>query len=136
MNLGVPRLALAALAAAAIGIALWAGPNVDLAAPAATVACLAAVALAAGPLVDRLRPERLPEPPVEADTLVRLGASFREGVLGRRSILATLGGLELAALGRSYHPLGLEEEEKLVAATPAEFRRWVEGRLAELERLS
>lgn len=116
--------------------ALWAGPNVSTAAPAAALACLGAVGLAIATFRERLRPVRLPQALVESDTLVLLRGGFESGVLGRRSILASVSALDLAIAGPRHRPLGLDEEERLLRCSPAEFRTWVDRRIAELERIS
>lgn len=117
-------------------VALWAGNNVAVAAPGAALACLALVGIGAGPLLERLRPARRPAPPPERDSLVLLGDAFHAGVLGRRSILATVRALEVQAFGDRVRPLTLDEEERLLAAPLPKFRAWVEARVGALERVS
>lgn len=119
-----------------IGIAVWAGPNTEVAAPAAALGLLAAVVWAARSL-DRHRtrslPARLDDAGPEAD-LLRSG--FRTGPIGRAAVLATLAGIEADLLGPARRGLTLEEEQQLLAAPPDRFRSWVEERLAVLEAAS
>ena len=118
------------------GVALWAGPSVALAEPAAGVALLATTGWAAYALWPRLRRPAADRFTERFDTLVLLRESFRQGVMGRQAVLSTLHGLEAEILGARRASMSLEEEEHLRTAPPREFRAWVDGRLAELEKAS
>lgn len=129
-RVGVAGLVVAGLLA---GLAVFAGPNEAAAAPAAggaLVALAAAIALLLFPSV-RWHAADVAVP--VADPLVSLRHAFREGALGRQRIAQAVLELERGSLGRGAasdgDPIALHPE----AATPEEFRRWVEERLRRIE---
>lgn len=126
----------------ALAAAIQAGNNLTIAVPAAAVG-VALVALV-GVVEVRSRTSQLwhargavlvrppPERPT-SDSLLQLRKSFRAGIIGRSSILATLRALErdLAPAGRTL--LSLEDERAILDLPPEPFRRWVEERIRRIE---
>ncbi len=126
----------------ALAAAIQAGNDLTIAVPAGAVG-VALVALVGvvevrsrtsqlwrvrGTVLVRLPPDR-----PTSDSLLQLRKSFRAGIIGRSSILATLRGLErdLAPTGRTL--LSLEEERAILDLPPEPFRRWVEERIRRIE---
>jgi len=136
MNVAGPAVLLGAGIAAATGVAVWAGPNAAVAVPAAGLAVAGVALLAALSFVGRLRPSRTLFRPPERATLVLLREGFRSGPLGRQSIITALGGLDASIRGPRRAPVSMDEESRIREMPSADFRRWVETRLAELERES
>ena len=133
----IPRwitLGLLGGAAAGLGVALWAGPNVAVAAPAAGAAALAAGGYAAAVLAERVRFPRRPDEPLAGDPIVGLRDAFRSGAIGRQKIIQTVGTMERALLPRESAPVSPDEERRLLTGTSAEFHAWVEERVRHLER--
>jgi len=124
------------LIGAAVAIALWAGPNLAVAEPAAGAALLLTTAWAVGSLFPRLRRPVRSISSAPYDSLTMLGQAFQEGAMGRQTILATIGTLETEVFGGRRVLLSVEEERHLVGAPPAEFLAWVNARLSALERAS
>ena len=127
---------LAAIVGAGALVALWAGRNLAVAEPAAGAALGAAAVLVLLAILPRLRMSSGTAREEPYDSLVLLRESFRQGVMGRQAILSTLGGLEAEVFGSRYATLSLEEEERLRTSSPRAFRKWVDERLAQLERAS
>ena len=127
---------LAAIVGAGALVALWAGRNLAVAEPAAGAALGAAAVLVLLAILPRLRTSSGTAREEAYDSLVLLRESFRQGVMGRQAILSTLGGLEAEVFGSRYATLSLEEEERLRTSSPRAFRKWVDERLAQLERAS
>ena len=117
-----------------IGLAVWAGGNVDTAVPAAVLAVGGAAGLAAQELWPRLRRPTTPPTLLVGDPLVGLRDAFRSGQLGRQTIIATIATLHRGLGGGAASPLPLEEERRLLRASSTEFRRWLEGEVTRLER--
>jgi hypothetical protein len=118
------------VAAAAIAATSSLATASAVAAAGTGIAAFGLVLLVA-PIVRR-PPVRL-EAPV-GSSLVQLRESFRSGPLGRQAIIATVVTLERAASGEAFGRVTPEEERRLVAADPAEFRAWLDARLASLEK--
>ena len=124
------------LPAAAIvltGVALWAGPNVPIALPAAALAVLAVGFLFLGAWTDsegRKRPRvaRVWEPDV-----FRLRTAIRSGPLGREEIVTTLDRVERMGLNPNLPSRTAEEMHTLTRVTPEEFRVYLRRRLDDLE---
>ncbi|MCI4367645.1 MAG: hypothetical protein L3K08_07835 [Thermoplasmata archaeon] len=129
----LPRWMLVGISFVGIGLALWAGGNVDTAVPAAVLAVAGAAGLAAQELWPRLRRPSAPVPLPVGDPLVGLRDAFRSGRLGRQTIIASVASLH-RGLGEGIRgPLSLEEERRLIRASAGEFRRWLEGEVTQLE---
>jgi hypothetical protein len=118
------------------GVAVWAGPNAGVAEPAAGIALLATAVLATLVLLPFRRPADAGSWGSSPNPLALLRDSSRQGILGRPAILSSLVGLETDVFGPRRALLSLEEEEHLRKVSAREFRAWVDGRLAELERAS
>lgn len=115
------------------GLALWASANPQLFALGGTLAGVAALGLGGSMLLERMRAL----PPVarpDTQTLVVLRESFGSTSLGRQNVVAALATLDRELRGRSRPTITPEEERRLAGVGRLEFRRWVEERLAELER--
>ena len=136
MRPSLVELALGAGVALAVAVSLWAGPNLASAAPAAAAAIVLAAALVAPGILRRVRPRPASVRITDFDSLVGLRNAFQKGTLGRQEILATLTGLEANLLGARREVVSLEQEERLRRVPSGEFRKWVDGRLDELERVS
>lgn len=125
--------ALIGLAAAATGVAVWAGTNTSIAAPAAAVAVFAAGAM----FVDawlRARAAEPPDPPapVEDDPIpFRLG--FRSGRLGREDIIETLDRIERTGPDPLLPVRTPQEVAALTSLSRSEFRAYVRRRVDDLE---
>jgi hypothetical protein len=131
-----PTLGLLAVAIGLAAVAVWAGANVGVAAPAAAAALVAALAWTLLTIAPRVRPASATYREEHYETLVLLRESFRQGVMGRQAILSALGGLEAQVFGSRRATLSLDEEDRLRTASARVFRDWVEGRLSDLERAS
>jgi hypothetical protein len=119
--------------AAAVVAALWAGPNLAVAEPAAAVAVALGAAWMALEILPRLRRLTPPVDPTRFDRVDSLGEIFEEGAMGRQTIIATINGLESEVFGVRRLPLSLDDEIRLSRAPAKEFRAWVDARLTELE---
>lgn len=114
---------------AAVGAA-----STDLSAATALAATGAAVAAFGGFVwVGPTVRHRYPAAPIPAgSTLTLLRDAFRSGPLGRQAIVATVVSLERDA-GIVATGMGPDEERRLLALPPAEFRSWLDGRLDRME---
>jgi hypothetical protein len=126
--------ALVGLGVVAVGVALWAGPNLAVAEPAAA----AAIALVALEVALALRP-RLRRSGPWLDPAVFAppdlpGLVIEEGAMGRQTIIATISGLEAEVFGAQRRGLSLDEEMQLARAPPRQFREWVDRHLTDLEQ--
>lgn len=124
------------LAAAAAGIAVWAGANLALGVPAAVTA----VGLASLLLVESIprslgRGETGPavRPTGEAD---RIRTAFGTGRVGRERIVSLLDAYERSGPNPAYAGHRPEEVARLVALPGHEFRAYVRSRLDDLEARS
>jgi hypothetical protein len=124
---------LIAIAALATGVGVWAGGNLEFAAPAATTAVLAAGLLLVGVWLDR-RPAA-PAVPVAApprdEFLFRFG--FRSGRLGREEVLSTLDRIERTGPNPNLPARSSEEIASVVGLPRADFREYVRRRVQDLE---
>jgi hypothetical protein len=121
------------VAAAATAVALWAGPNLPIAGPAAAVAVLAAGLVFAFAWLDR--PDRRPvppSPPPDRDVfLFRYG--FHSGRLGREEIVSTLDRIERMGPTPNLYGRTPGEIDSIVSLSGSEFREYVRTRLDDLE---
>jgi hypothetical protein len=122
-----------AVAAAATGVAVWAGSNLAVALPSATVAIAAAallfveVWLRSPPSGRRVAPSAPRGEPVE------LREAFRSGRLGREKLVLALDQLERAGPNPNLPGRRSEEIREFGRMSAAEFRAYVRRRLDELE---
>ncbi len=120
-------------ALAATGVAIWAGPNLSIAAPAAIVAIAAAallfveVALRSG----TGRPRPAPEALLPRPAMVR--TAFVSGRLGRERLVLMLDTLDRRAGEADRGPRSPEEIDRFSRMTPEEFRAYLRQRLDGLE---
>ncbi|MGI0131592.1 MAG: hypothetical protein ACREDK_00610 [Thermoplasmata archaeon] len=112
----------------------WAGGNLSTAVPAATLAAIAAAALAAQELWPKVRRPVAPLPPLSGDPLVALRDAFTTGRLGRQTIVATIATLHRELGHGTLAHTSAEDERRLLDLPASEFRAWVEGEVARLER--
>ena len=116
-----------------VPLAFWTGPDLTVALPAAGMAVVGAVLLIGAGLVERVkRPKLRIDVPVSSGLLTLRGA-WSSGVLGRKEILATLRGLHRELRGTEIGVRTLEEETRLLNASPKRFREWVAAEVALLE---
>ncbi|MCI4360468.1 MAG: hypothetical protein L3J91_02085 [Thermoplasmata archaeon] len=120
----------------AVGLALYAGPNVGLAQPAAAAALAFTALWAIVALLPRLRWSRGWTAPAGFDRLSLLTDALEQGQLGRQTVLSTIASLESEVLGSRGLTLTLDQEIQLARSPPAVFRAWVDARLTELEKAS
>lgn len=127
---------LIAVAGAATGLAVWAGANVVIAAPAAGAAVFAAGLLFLVTVFDRPRAAaRAPVRDAPRDEyLFRFG--FRSGRLGREEILATLDRIERSGPNPDLPGRTSREVASVVGLPRPEFRDYVRRRLDDLEARS
>jgi hypothetical protein len=121
------------VAALATGIAIWAGPNLAIAAPAAAFATLAAGLLLVGAWVDVEGGERRRPRPRGEPELFRLRSALRSGPLGREELVTTLDRVERMGPSPDLAPRTPQQMELLVRLSPPEFRRYLRARLDDLE---
>jgi len=119
------------LALVAIGVSLWTG-DPALAAGSAGVGGLLAGLYLLAVLYPLVRWDLPPLPTFDADPLLLLAKAFRSGRFGRAAILARLHGLQ--PIGSVDLAQQLAEEQRLLDAPEAEFLRYLDQRLAEVER--
>lgn len=121
------------VAAVAVGVAAWAGPNLDIAAPAATVAVVAGGLLlvedGAAVLRRSLRPLVAPAP-AEPD---RIRAAFRSGRLGRQYLVDVVDDYERTGPSPGLPRRDREEMDRIVRLSPTDFLAYLERRLDEIE---
>ena len=121
------------LAAAATGVALWAGANTAIAAPAAAVAVFAAGALFVGAWLGAWAAEPpAPAPPV-ADGPAPFRFGFRSGRLGREEIVDTLDRIERTGPNPTLPVRTAPEIAALTSLSRSEFRAYVRRRVDDLE---
>jgi len=121
-----------ALMAAAVGVTVWAGRNLEIALPAAVVAVGAGVALLFEvwgiPPAARPGSVRLPE-----NLRASVRDLFRSGRLGREMVVELLDRLERNGPNPSLPGTTADEFERVVHLSRIEFRRYVRERLDYLE---
>jgi hypothetical protein len=124
---------LSAVAVAATAVAVWAGPNLVIAIPAATMAVLAAGLLFAGAWIEALyrAPSRSrPGPPHE---ILRLRLALRSGRLGREEIITTLDRIERTGPSPDLASRSVPEMEALFRLPRTEFLEYLRARLDYIE---
>ena len=114
--------------------AVWAGPNLAVAEPAAAAALLLGALWVTVQVLPRLRRLGPVSDPSRFDRPEFIGDAVEEGDLGRQTIISTINGLESEVFGARRVPLTLEDERDLARAPASEFRAWVNARLDALER--
>jgi hypothetical protein len=125
---------LPAVALGATGLAVWAGPNLALAIPAAALAVVAAgVAFARAGLGARPRTPYHPSfgPPRE---MFHIRSALHSGRLGQEEIVAQLDHMERTGPTPDLPSRTVPELESIIRLSPAEFREYLRGRLDDLER--
>lgn len=121
------------VAAVAIGIAIWAGPNLSIAAPAAAFATLAAGLLLVGAWLDTREGEQRRFRPRSEPEMFRLRSALRSGPLGREELVTTLDRVERMGPSPDLAPRTPQQMEHLVRLSPPEFREYLRSRLDDLE---
>jgi hypothetical protein len=121
------------LAGAATGVALWAGPNLPVAAGAAAAAVLAAGALFLTAWFDRAdrRPGVAARSPERDIFLFRFG--FRSGRFGREEVVTTLDRIERSGPAPELQPRSSREMDEIVRLSAREFSDYVRRRVDDLE---
>lgn len=130
---GVAAILLLGVAGLAAGIAAWAGPNLDIAAPAATVAVVAGGLLLAEEGAAVLRRSVQPQPvmaPAEPD---RIRAAFRSGRLGRQYVIDLVDDYERTGPHPGLPRRSREEMDRIVRLSHADFLDYIGRRLDEVE---
>lgn len=122
---------LLALAGAAIGIAVYAGPNQGVATAGALVALIAAGIFVIG-LARRTTVVPRPAPPT-ADASSPFRISLQAGRPGRSEVVALLDELERRSVRPTRPTTPTLEIARLRALPRTEFREYVRGRLVDLE---
>ncbi len=121
-------------AAALVGLAIWAGPNVGLAIPAATAALVVGGFLL---VLAYERKARSPIAPVESEPGISPGVNVREafasGPMGREDIVLLLDKIERAGPNPTLPVRDADAVAQLTALPANEFRRYVAARLTTLE---
>jgi hypothetical protein len=124
---------LVALAVVATGLAIWAGPNLTFAVPAAATALIAAallfVEIAARPTLATPRAEA----PTRRSTPNDVRAALTSGRFGRERLVVLLDRLERAGPNPELGLLSVPELRSILAMSPREFRGYLDRRLAYLE---
>jgi hypothetical protein len=121
----------------ATGLAIWAGPNLTIAVPAA----VAAVAIGVGVGIWRALKPAPPATatsalPKEPTPLLDLEGALHSGALGRDYVLILLDTLDRRLRDRNLPKRAEKERQRLLSGPDAAFRAYVEGRVTELERES
>lgn len=124
---------LVALALAATGLAIWAGPNRAVAVPAATVAIVVAslLILEVGLRAPRRRSLTAQRPPAPAPSEIR--AALVSGPLGRERLIELVDHIERAQPPFERAPVSSEEMRRLIDLPADEFREYLRGRLERIE---
>ncbi len=115
------------------GIAVWAGPNLPLALPAAALAVVCAGALFAGAWSDSVGRRRTRAPMQWEPDVFRLRTAIRSGPLGREEIIATLDRVERMGPNPNLPTRSADEIHELTHVSPEEFRVYLRRRLQEME---
>jgi len=122
------------LAGGAIGISIWAGPNLAVALPAAIVAVIAVLLLVWAAIGQRTRHVSSAAAAFDTNPMERLQAAFRTGAIGRSLVIAELDGLDRSLRHDSSLGVSPHAEQNLLRASEEDFRRYVRNRLQELEK--
>lgn len=131
MNLATTVL-LCVVAVLASGWAIVAGTNEAIVVPAATVAVGAAAFLLVSVVASTRWPASRPIAGAPADP-ARVRSSFEAGVWGRPALIALLDNLDRAAGKPDFSNTTVEELDRLQALSPEQFRRYLVGRVNDLE---
>ncbi|HTW39762.1 MAG TPA: hypothetical protein VMF04_02740 [Thermoplasmata archaeon] len=115
------------------GLALWAGPNVPLALPAAALAVVAAGFLFLGAWSDSQGRRKPKVAMVWEPDVFRLRTAIRSGPLGREEIITTLDRVERMGPTPGLPTRSTDEMNRLTRVSPEEFRRYLRHRLQDLE---
>jgi hypothetical protein len=134
MNLPAGWVPLIALSVLLVGVAVWAGSNLEIGAPAATGAAVLAVLVLVTGWDRRTRARRVEgifrrAPPTE----VPLRAAFTYGRLGREEIILALDRIERVGPNPTLPTRTGDELAELVDRPTADFAEYVEERIADLE---
>jgi hypothetical protein len=124
------------LAGVATGVAVWAGPNLAVAVPAAVIAIAMGVLVGVSQAVKPSGPAPVEVEVPETTSLVVLESALTSGPLGRAYVLSLLDGLERRLRDRNAPMRSEADQQRLVRGSDAAFRTFVEKRLTELERES
>ncbi|MFZ1023956.1 MAG: hypothetical protein WAN87_07470 [Thermoplasmata archaeon] len=124
------------LAGIATGVAVWAGPNLAVAVPAAVLAIVMGVLVGVSRALRPSGPTPVEVEVPETTALVVLESALTSGPLGRAYVLTLLDGLERRLRDRNAPIRPEAEQQRLVRGSDAAFRAFVEKRLTELERES
>lgn len=124
---------LCAFATVATGIAVWAGPNVSVALPAAVVAVIAASLLFIEVGANRISSARLRRAAPSPSAVGTLRRAFTSGRLGREAIVDTLDRLERAGPNPNLPARQLEETGRILRMSEREFREYLRTRVDQLE---
>ncbi len=121
------------LAGVGSGVAVWAGPNLAVAVPAAVLAIAMGVVVGVSRVVGVpvAEPVRVEIP--ETTSLVVLEKALTSGPLGRAYVLELMDGLERKLRDRNAPVRAAAERQRLLRSPDPVFRAFVEKRLAELE---
>jgi hypothetical protein len=124
---------LPAVAIVLTGIAIWAGPNVPLALPAAALAVVAMGFLFLGAWEDSEARSKPTVPLVWEPDVFRLRTAIRSGNLGREEIVTTLDRVERMGPTPDLPTRTADEMARLTRVSPQEFRQYLRHRLDDLE---
>jgi len=113
--------------------AVVAGTNADLAIPAAAVAVGASAFLLLA-VFDRLAWSTTAPATSARTATTRVREAIAAGKHGRRELIALLDSLERSGYGLATPVLPAETLDQLLAASPEEFRRYLDARVRDLER--
>jgi hypothetical protein len=124
---------LPAVAAVLVGVAIWAGPNVPLALPAAAIAVIVVAAMFVLAWADSEGRKRPKVATVWEPDVFRLRTAIRSGPLGREEIITTLDRVERMGPTPDLPTRGVDEMNQLTKVSPEEFRTYLRRRLDDLE---
>ncbi len=124
---------LVVIAVVATGVALWAGPNLPIALPAAVVAIGAATLLLAEVAIRSPAAPRRPTSGPPRRELGEIRTAFASGELGRERLVALLDRLEPVGPSGSRPTRTPEELRTISRLGTDEFREYVRERLSRLE---
>lgn len=131
MNAGTAAF-LCAIAVLAGTVAIAAGSNVGVVAPAAAVAVGAGALLLLG-IVEQTRWPSVRRGLQFSTDSARVRTSFESGELGRLDLINLLDSLEIAEANTPVASISPEEVARLQALTPEKFRAYLRSRVERLE---
>jgi hypothetical protein len=134
MNLPAGWVALLLVAAGLAGVAVWAGPNLTLAAPAASGAVLVGSLLLFLAWEGHAR-QSLARSKARASLASEVGVrvSFRSGPFGREEVVLLLDRIERLGPTPTLPSRSEEDLAGIVQLPAAEFVDWVDRRITDLE---